>query len=341
MPSLSITKPIAELAQRGTIRPETVLELRRKMYSDGHIGASEADQLFFLDTSCANVCPEWNEFFVEALTDFIVHQVAPRGYVSVANANWLIQKIDFDGRVETSTEMELLLKITETAKMIPPALSEYVIAQVGKAVVDGDGPTRMDKVLKPGTIGLAEVEILRRTLYAAGGAGHTAVTREEAEMLFDINDITKHAENDPAWSDLFVKAIANFLMAAHGYSIPSRQDALRREKWVDDTESDFGGMTGEMVGGAFSSLLVDGLRGVWKDLTSNAMEEAYSRRQHAHEALIASNERITAEEAEWLADRIARDGELDENETALLLFIKAESPDIHPSLQPLIERVAA
>ena len=130
-------------------------------------------------------------------------------------------------------------------------------------------------------------------------------------------------------------------MAAHGYTIPSRQDALRREKWVDDTESDFGGMMGEMVGGDFSTLLADGLRGFWRDLTSDPMEAAYGKRQHAHEALISSNERITAEEAEWLASRIARDGELDENETALLLFIKSESPAIHPSLTPLLDRVAA
>ncbi|MEM7426017.1 MAG: hypothetical protein AAF441_07975 [Pseudomonadota bacterium] len=340
MSTLSITKPIAEIAQRGRIRPETVLELRRKMYSDGHIGPAEADQLFYLDTSCGEVCPEWNALFVEALTDFLVHQVAPRGYVSVANANWLIQKVDLDGRVETNTEMELLLNVVETAKMIPPVLSEYVIHQVGRAVVENDGPTRNGKVLQPGTIGAGEVEVLRRTLYAAGGAGHTAVTREEAEMLFDINDATKHAENDPAWSDLFVKAIANFLMAAHGYSIPSRQDALRREKWVEDAESDFGGMTGQLVGGAFSSRLVGGLRGVWADLTSDPTEEAYGHRHRAHEALISVNEHITEEEAKWLSERIARDGELDENETALLLFIQSESPEIHPVLKPLMDMVA-
>ncbi len=340
MSTLSITKPIADIAQRGHIRPETVVELRRKMYSDGHIGPAEADQLFYLDTACGEICPEWNAFFVEALTDFLVHQVAPRGYISVANANWLIQKVDLDGRVETNTEMELLLRVIETAKMIPPRLSEYIIRQVGKAVIENDGPTRSGKFLMPGTIGAGEVEILRRALYAAGGAGHTAVTCDEAEMLFDINDATKHAENDPAWSDLFVKAIANFLMAAHGYSIPSREDALRREKWVEDAESDFGGMTGQMVGGAFSSLLVEGLRGVWKDLTTDTMEAAYGERQQAHEAMISANERITASEANWLSERIARDGELDENETALLLFIKAGSPEIHPSLQPLLDRVA-
>ena len=86
MSTLSITKPIEEIAQRGRITAEKVLELRRKMYGNGHIGDEEADQLFYLDTACADICPEWTEFFAEALTDYLVNQIEPRGYVSVANA---------------------------------------------------------------------------------------------------------------------------------------------------------------------------------------------------------------------------------------------------------------
>lgn len=56
MSTLAITKPIAELAQRGHIRPETVIELRRKMYPDGFISAIEVDQLLYLDGACSEVC---------------------------------------------------------------------------------------------------------------------------------------------------------------------------------------------------------------------------------------------------------------------------------------------
>ena len=342
MSTRSITKPIAEIAQRGRISPEVVLELRRKMYQDGHIGEDEAEQLFYLDSHCAKVCPEWNVFFVEALSDYLVDQVEPRGYMSVANAAWLIDKIDEDGRLETSTELELLIKIVEKSKMIPPALSAYVINEVKEAVAEGEGLTRNGGQLQPGVLGASEVDLLRRTLYAAGGAGHTAVTKEEADMLFDLNDAVKHEDNDPSWSDLFVKAIANYLMAAHGYSIPSRDEAMRLEKWVEDRNHRVGGLlTGEAIGGAFSSMLVDGLRGVWADLRAKGgTEEAYGRRQRAHEAMISVNERITVDEAIWLSERIGRDGQFDENERALLTFVKEESPEIHPSLQPLIDKVA-
>ena len=99
-------------------------------------------------------------------------------------------------------------------------------------------------------------------------------------------------------------------------------------------------MTREVVSGAFSSMLVQGLRGVWDELKNNEMERAYGKRHDRHQSLIAVNEQITEEEARWLAERIGRDGTLHENEKALLMFIKQESPDIHPLLQPLMDKVA-
>lgn len=136
------------------------------------------------------------DFFIEALSNYVVQQVEPRGYVSVANTEWLIEKIEADGRVESSLELELLIRIIELAKMVPPILSAYVIRQVKQAVLYGEGVViRHQKMLKKESIGEAEIDVLRRTLYAAGGAGHTAITQEEAEMLFDLNDTTKNAEN--------------------------------------------------------------------------------------------------------------------------------------------------
>jgi hypothetical protein len=45
-------------------------------------------------------------------------------------------------------------------------------------------------------------------------------------------------------------------------------------------------------------------------------------------------EQVNASEADWLVERINHDGELHDAEKALLLFIKRESPDIHPGLKP-------
>jgi hypothetical protein len=58
------------------------------------------------------------------------------------------------------------------------------------------------------------------------------------------------------------------------------------------------------------------------------------------DAAISVAETVNEDEAGWLAHRIGRDGTLHENEKALLRFIRAESPEIHPALQPLIEKAA-
>ena len=328
---------VEDLVHRGKITPETVLQLRRTMFQDGYISSDEAEKLFYLDRNCGDVCAEWGDFFTEALTDYLVYQVTPRGYVSESNAEWLIEHLGGVGGAKIQTGLELLIKVSETALTLPAALASYTIAQVTHAVLAGEGPTRDNVMLVPGAIGAGEVALLRRVLYAAGGDGHTAVTQVEAEALFDLNDATIEAENDPAWSDLFVKAIASYLMSYQGYAVPPREEALRREGWVEDVSPSFAGMAGEMVAGGFSSMLVGGLRAAWSGMRS---EDVYGEKLALDESMAADSERISEDEGVWLAGRIGRDGVLHETEIALLRFIRDESPDIHPVLKPLLDQVA-
>ena len=60
--------------------------------------------------------------------------------------------------------------------------------QVAHAVVDGKGPLMLGGALVPGLVAKAEVDLLRRILYAYGGDGNIAITRAEAEVLFRINE---------------------------------------------------------------------------------------------------------------------------------------------------------
>ena len=49
-------------------------------------------------------------------------------------------------------------------------------------------------------------------------------------------------------------------------------------------------------------------------------------------------ERIDAEEAAWLAGCLLRNDTLDENERALLAYLKEHAPEIDPALEPLMAR---
>jgi hypothetical protein len=83
-----------------------------------------------------------------------------------------------------------------------------------------------------------------------------------------------------------------------------------------------------------------GLRGFLKAYREPDAEDGWAARNATADAKIADAEVVNAEEAEWLARRIGRDGTLHANEVALLRFIRDEAPSVHPSLQSLIAKAA-
>ncbi|MER8896252.1 hypothetical protein NKI35_11015 [Mesorhizobium sp. M0676] len=108
--------PVAGLAAKDRITAEDVVMLRREVFADGVVTRGEAEALSALDATATDKCPQWPEFFVEAVTDYIVHQEKPAGYISEDNAGWLIQTISRDGMVDSVTELELLVHVLERAK---------------------------------------------------------------------------------------------------------------------------------------------------------------------------------------------------------------------------------
>lgn len=334
MPENHWPPAIAAIAVRGEIRPEDVARLRATVYGNAVVSAEEAEWAFALDEAVLTGCPEWTEFFVEAVTDFVVRQNDPEGYVPEDKAAWLIAAIGRDGAVKTASELELLVKVVEAAVSTPPSLSAFALKQVANAVVEGRGPLARGRSLEPGIVGAADVELMRRILFAFGGQGAVGISREEAEVLFDLNDRSREADNHPAWSDLFVKCVANFLMAARGYAVLSRQEALRREAWLD---APTGGVTA-LFGDMLSSMLANGLKGIWSAWRQE--ESAWAERNRRVEAENAAAAAVTSEEVKWLADRIGRDGVIHANERALLRFLSEESPDLHPSLRTLLDTAA-
>ena len=125
----------------------------------------------------------------------------------------------------------------------------------------------------------------------------------------------------------------SFILCASGYRAPSREDALRQEKWVEDTSVNVDGFFGRMVSGGLSGV-VDAFK------NDRTLEDAYAEKNAAYEAAMKEAELVDANEAQWVSERIGRDGVLHENELSLLRFLKKESTGIHPILKPLLDKVA-
>lgn len=306
----------------GRIGEEDVLALREGVFADGIGSRDEAEWILALEDVCEAETPEWSQFYVDAVTDHVVNRIEPEGSMTDEKARWLVDRISAGGIVKTPAGLELLLRVLESARSSPESLAGFALQQVRAGVAEGRGAACGTAGCGRGAVSENDVRLLRRALYAFGGHDSVAVTRAEADVLFDINDATMEADNHPSWSDLFVKAVANHLMAAHGYRVPAREVALRRADWLDDQ--------GDGADRLVVKALAGGLKGIW---------HAY-RRPGAQEptATEGGTARASEAEARWLADRIERDGRMGDTERALLTFIAEEAPAIDPALRPLIER---
>jgi hypothetical protein len=321
---------IAEIKARGSIKDADVLKLRRNYYDDGSISAEEADMIFTLNDACPVQDPAWADCFVETITDYLVEQAEPQGYLTVSNAEWLMQRISRDGKVDSKTGLDLLVNILDKARWSPQNLVRFALDQVKEAVLTGSGPLRSGKAIEPRVVTEADAALLRRILFAAGSDGSIGVTRTEAEVLFEIDALTIAGDNHPAWTDLYVKAIVNCMMAASGYAPPPRGVALAREAWLErrgdlSLDAILGNMTGNL----------NGLFGGYREQT---VEERAIAQLTQQKVEIITREAIALADIAWLVERIGRDGTLSANERALVAFLKAEAPTLDPALQQLVDR---
>ena len=296
--------------------------LRQTVWGDNFLSMDEADLIFKVNEAAVKKPVQWNDFFVSSMTTFLVRQNMPTGYIDASNAAWLMERIDHDGVLELETEFELLMNVLHIAESVPDRLELYALRQVRACVLEGRGYLADGRKLQPGVIEDRDVEILRKILYACGGDGGFGITQAEAELLFDLDELTQNQENHESWQDLFVGAVANYLMTLGAPVLPSIDEARRRQQWL---ESDTG-ITFNLKN-SFAA---------WKSQRQEARQVSIFNDQSG----IAEAEKVDLAEAQWLIARLNRDGKISPNEVALLDFLNRESPSLHQSLVDLIYKAA-
>lgn len=321
---------VEEIKARRNIKEMDVERIRHDVYSAALMDDSDVDALFAINASCPIQTPSWPSFFIEAVCDYILDQVEPHGYLTVANAAWLTGRIASNGRIARTTELELLVTVIEKARWLPCSLSAFAIEQVKLAVLMGDGPIRANRRLEVGSVTEPEVDLMRRILIGFGGQEPVAVSRAEVEMLLDIEEATQGGDNHPAWNDLLVKAMASAIMSASGYAVPRRDEALRRDQWLTHRGS-FGPEVGR------GAALTCGLARVFAGYRAQTPEQKAMARLEQQRREIITSERVTEGEPGWLVERIGEARVMTKNARALLAFLKAESPSVHPALRSLVE----
>ncbi len=202
-----------------------LVQLRRQRHPDETISRAEAEALLALDRRQKNSAASWRDFIADAVADHLA-SVEPAGIITPEKADWLIAAMAPAGEIETATAVETLLRTMEAAREVPSSLAVFAIGQAQAAIIKGEGPAIGPRPHFSRVIDGEDTALLYRILIAAGGADGMAVTRGEAEALFDLHDATARSANDPAFDLLFYRAIAHHALHASGEAVAPRQLAL-------------------------------------------------------------------------------------------------------------------
>lgn len=323
--SVYLPSALAAIASSRRIRLDDLAVIDETIHADTAMMNDEIEWLSYLDRSCVvkDLC--WHRFYVETTVDYVLRLVDEPGTVESERLSWLQECLSEDGMVQTAAGLEILIRLIVEARQVPEWLAPWVLNQVRAGIVFGFGPVGAG-YMRPGAVVLAgDVAIIRRVLAGSRALAQKPLTRMEMDILFDINEQSDQGGNDPAWSDLFVKAAANFLVAGRGHRVPERAVALAPAEWLANPVSG--------TASIFRRLSVG--------LLPHSLEEFW--RGYRLEPIGAAERAVPAIDGEihWMIERMTgRGASLHENEKALLAFLSQETPDLHPSLAMLASSAA-
>lgn len=130
-------------------------------------------------------------------------------------------------RIDFSSDASFRAFITaiECSMIIVPETATAALARVRDGVITGEGPTTNGRVHFSRAIDAQDTALCERILLAAGTDG-VPVTRDEAEVLLQIDAAALDRDGSGRFDDLFMKAIAHHVLSSAGRSVPPRAVAL-------------------------------------------------------------------------------------------------------------------
>lgn len=116
-----------DLLADGIIDAEEVKTLESVIFEDGIVDKEEADFIFELNNAVSGKAnaPEWKDFFVKAITSFVLDDDKSNGEVDEDEAKYLYDQIKGDGQID-DVEKALLENIKAKSNNFPAILEELL-----------------------------------------------------------------------------------------------------------------------------------------------------------------------------------------------------------------------
>lgn len=125
-----------------------------------------------------------------------------------------------------------LIRTIESSQAADRDIAAHALGFVRDGVITGEGPTTMGRVHFSRALDADDVAWCKRILTAAAVANQ-AVSRAEAETLFQINEAASERSDNGLFDDLLAKAVVHHAASASGLPVPPRSVALSPDTAIE------------------------------------------------------------------------------------------------------------
>lgn len=183
MSELRLSYPACAIAGKTRLTAEDIAILREHVFEGGLTSSQDAMILLAINSSCSEKCPEWHHYFIETMTDFIVHHTDPQGAMDEWNADWLIAMISTRGVINSPIELDLLFHVIDISSRIPDSLSVFALEQVRLAITDEIGAWAGMRGSRQRGLQTSDVMRITRVMSAIARSRGSHLTARERRML--------------------------------------------------------------------------------------------------------------------------------------------------------------
>lgn len=202
MSEFRLSFPASAIAGTQSMSSNDMRLLRLHSFPNGLQTNDDVITMLALNTSCRKTPPEWERYFVEQLTAYIVYHRAPKGYVDEAKAEWIANVFSTAGVIASPLELEVMLNVIDQAPRVPSSLTCLALGQFIAALREDE----CGYLIRFGRVNdnpEQALDYLQRTLRHTLGRLATPLCNAERVVLRQATELASPIPRVASWFDGF------------------------------------------------------------------------------------------------------------------------------------------
>lgn len=199
MSEMHISPPVQSIIARGRLTTQDITVLKTDIFPEGALSSDDAALLLAINTSCREATPEWNDYFVQNLSDFVLRHREPKGELDDAKTLLLERMLAADGVISTELELRVLLRVMDLASRVPDSLKVFALSQLRHAINGGCGALAGRRRGHQRGISGGDIDYVLTVVEARDDDRQIKVSPAIHRVLLSIDAVSNPALNDRGW----------------------------------------------------------------------------------------------------------------------------------------------